>query len=51
MTIERARKLLGYTTVDLQTAARFARSFLENCNPSTPLRYQVAATTLIRAAN
>ena len=49
MTTEKARKLLGYTTVTDQVAARFARSFLDTCTPDCPLRYKVAAKTLIEA--
>jgi hypothetical protein len=51
MTYSRACELLGFTTPkSLQANAELAKSAMKTLVPNAPLRYRVACSVLIRAA-
>lgn len=51
MTYDKACEILGFTTPkSLAANARLASSRLDRLAPGAPLRFQVACTVLIRAA-
>jgi hypothetical protein len=51
MTLETAYILLRISAGrDINTASDFAKRYLETAAPRCPLRFKVAATTIIRAA-
>lgn len=52
MSYSKACELLGLTTPkSLEANAKLAQSILRHLTPTAPLRYSVACTVLIRAAN
>jgi len=51
MTYDRACEILGFTTPkSIEANAKLAESCRKNLAPTAPIRYSVACTVLIRAA-